>query len=467
MKLKIENLNWDTANVFEFKYIYYLALMVYERSFKVGILTWNMSEYEPGGFFRFSQLHNIYRMVIQLGKYYYFNPNNLDDKYFKNGKNVKYFGYTVKELSEIANFDFYHNPLVPGQRLDYYNKFLKPLYLCLKEFKKIWVNAFFGSDETIMYFGENKSRSNGLSVTPTKEVNHIIQPLTGQDFLDYYTFENAKTHEVQLCCNNSREGYRTSLQGHSTFLGGVMQAHYRYFYSFGYYKTKLEGGDWVTNGHELDYARNYEGIQFDYYATIPSAHIQCPIPLQKGCSYNLYMYSCTYNFVNLNSYLNQFYSVSGAPNYRDFWEPENAPGEQAYRDLKRLPAIIQLPFGNYYETDSGTITDNFNTFNISLPTKYPFDETVYDNLPIKYLCNGISFQQYEQVDYDNSYDPTLWTPNGSTPEYSDDDDHRPLSPGRYLAYVPAQPQTSYKTCYVQCWYKPLLVVDYSSKFTYN
>lgn len=464
MKLKIENLNWNNANVFEFKYIYYLALMTYERSFKVGINVlpgWKLSDYEPCGLFRFKQLHDIYRIVIQLGKYYYFNPNNLNDRYFKNGKNVKYFGYTVKELSEIADFDFYSYPLLPGQRLDYYNKFLKPLYLCLKEFKKIWVNAFIGSDETKMYYGENRSYGGRH---PIKEVNHITQQLTGQDYLDYYSFEGAKSREAEFCCNNSRPGYTKTLNGHSTFLGGVVNGWYRYFYSFGYYKTKWNGISWVTNGHELDYAQNFQGIQFSYYSTIPSATIQCPIPLQKNCPYNLYMYSFTYDLSTVNTYLNQFYSVSGEPNYRDFWEPENAPGEEGYRDLKTLPAIIKLPFGNYFQTDSGIISANFNTFNISLPTKYPFDQTAFNDIPAEYICNNGT---YQQVDYTNSYDTNIWQATGATPEYSDDDDHRPLDPGVYLGYIPDQPYTSYKRCRIQCWYKPLLVVSYEGLFNYN
>ena len=225
MKILMENLNWNQATVLDSRYIRYLAEMVYERSLKIGLKisdSFSLSNYEPTGIFRFDQLNDIYRCTLWLGKYYYFRSLGK----FRNHKLVEYPGYSISHLSQIANFDFYKNPLVPGQRLDFYDKFLQPLYLCLKEFKKIWVNLFFGVDNPNLYLGYNDSTSAVI------EKYHIIQDLTGQDRLDYYTYSHARENEICI------SGLNTHLDQKFTNVGGTMYANWQYFYSFGYQTTK-------------------------------------------------------------------------------------------------------------------------------------------------------------------------------------------------------------------------------------
>ena len=58
------------------------------------------------------------------------------------------YGYSLQDMCDIANFDFFSNPFIPGQPLDYYSKFLKPLHDVLASYKKFWTNAFIGQRQT-------------------------------------------------------------------------------------------------------------------------------------------------------------------------------------------------------------------------------------------------------------------------------------------------------------------------------
>ena len=51
------------------------------------------------------------------------------------------YGFSLQDMCEIADFDFFKHPFIPGQPLDYYEIFLKPLHDVLASYKKIWTNV--------------------------------------------------------------------------------------------------------------------------------------------------------------------------------------------------------------------------------------------------------------------------------------------------------------------------------------
>ena len=102
--LNQSSLNWNNANVFEYKYIYYLARMVEERYIKIGIpnrsyidtreanfytsdltqCAWDFNKFFPFGILDFHQLQMLYSMMIFLGTHVYFNEDNLDENNWVN-----------------------------------------------------------------------------------------------------------------------------------------------------------------------------------------------------------------------------------------------------------------------------------------------------------------------------------------------------------------------------------------------
>jgi hypothetical protein len=77
-------------------------------------------------------------------------------------------------MCEIADFDFFSNPFIPGQPLNYYTKFLKPLHDVLASYKKIWTNALKASlDNPVKYIDSLR--------LPPKKVDDTWWTLDGSD----------------------------------------------------------------------------------------------------------------------------------------------------------------------------------------------------------------------------------------------------------------------------------------------
>jgi len=208
MKIDFENLDWDEATVLDGRYIYYLALMLDERASAMGLNPsrgyqnnfnkFNINEFTPTGFFRFQELYDIYTVTLNLAQSTFINEDRLNADLFVNHKLRKYIFFTMKDLCEITDFDFYSNPLIPNQRLNYYDKFLKPLYLIIKKFKKYYFNKFFELP-TSTYMGEDLTFPHATDLsgnTLEHIVNNLQQDLAGSDLLDFYSFQNLKDREV-------------------------------------------------------------------------------------------------------------------------------------------------------------------------------------------------------------------------------------------------------------------------------
>lgn len=172
MRFKIktnENLDWNNPNILNYQYIDYLKNMVHERYIKAGIIPvaplsiyvdseysntpiWNDGLFQPHGILSFRNLQMIYSAMIFLGLHCYINESKLKNTNWKYGDNIVYLGYSLTDMCELAGFDFFANPFIPGQPIKYYEKFLGPMYKVLSEYKKLWLTRFrFNRDKEIYY----------------------------------------------------------------------------------------------------------------------------------------------------------------------------------------------------------------------------------------------------------------------------------------------------------------------------
>lgn len=269
MKIDLENLNWNEATVLDGRYIYYLALMLDERCSAIGFSDFNINEFTPTGVFRYKELYDIYTLTLRIGQSMFLNEANLSDTSFKNHKIGKYFSFTLKDLCTISGFDFFSHPLIPNQRLNFYDKFLKPLYLILKEFKKIFFNRFDEITPT-SYIGVDTTFPNATDLTGgvyPHVVNHIQQNLNGPELVEFYSFQNLKDREIISPDERSLKG----------IVGGLTVGRWCKDDWLGYYETYWSSGTPppvpphppVQGGHwEFISARGMADIDLRYY---PSA----------------------------------------------------------------------------------------------------------------------------------------------------------------------------------------------------
>lgn len=98
-------------------------------------------------------------------------------------------GYSLEDLCEIANFDFFANPFIPGQPIKYYEKFLKPIHDVLAALKYVYHTSFTHIlDNHVSYFANltepvdsaselvsNAARSNGTRRTYTTYFGYLMR----------------------------------------------------------------------------------------------------------------------------------------------------------------------------------------------------------------------------------------------------------------------------------------------------
>lgn len=369
MRLKTYNtLDWNNANTRQFKYIYYLAQMVYERSIKVGIsintnrnisyagnqcsnVAFDILQYQPAGFFRFKHIQMIYHMMLYLGIYVYMNPDNLSESNWKNGDNRQLFGYSLKDMCNIANFDFFANPLLPNQPLNYYDKFLKPIHDVLASYRYYWTNLFVGLNKNKLYTWGYPAE------LPTKVIDGRTYTYNGPDKINYEgNFDNLKNKAES-------EGEQTDENTTQThILGAQIFFYYDQFYWNGYKGdqswSKYEGICW--SGFYYRYENNVKPIQ----------------NLCTGCPYTLYLYHSTFHVLARHIYSS-----------RDW-------------DNRRL-AYFQSPFNMLISLQSGTINNQFPTFHIHLPTKWAFN-TNTSNIPIEEFWKRRYYSRTNYTDNTNA-----------------------------------------------------------------
>lgn len=97
------------------------------------------------------------------------------------------YGYSLLDMCQIADFDFFSNPFIPGQPLDFYEKFLKPLHDVLAAYTKVWTNALkAGKENEVKYIDS--------LILPPKTVNGTKYTYEGSDRVLYLgNIQNWKT----------------------------------------------------------------------------------------------------------------------------------------------------------------------------------------------------------------------------------------------------------------------------------
>lgn len=102
-----------------------------------------LGNFSPFGPVAFETLLQIYHATLYLGNYVYLNEDIFNEDLFEKGLIKRPITFTLKDMCNIAEFDFFKKPFVPGQPLEYYTQFLLPLKKVLSKFKKIVTNKFF------------------------------------------------------------------------------------------------------------------------------------------------------------------------------------------------------------------------------------------------------------------------------------------------------------------------------------
>ena len=111
LKYDDKNLDWNNPSIFDFRYIWYLARMVQERSIGIGLIpgevnysnsyvdygntdtfspTWNISVFNPNGLLTWEHLQMIYNMTMYLGIYVFYKDGNLSNANYLDGDNRKW-----------------------------------------------------------------------------------------------------------------------------------------------------------------------------------------------------------------------------------------------------------------------------------------------------------------------------------------------------------------------------------------
>lgn len=111
LKYDDKNLDWNNASIFDFRYIWYLARMIQERSIGIGLIpgnlyysgssiqngtvdamchTWNIAMFNPNGLLTWQHLQMIYTMTMYLGIYTYYKDGNLSNSNYLDGNNHKW-----------------------------------------------------------------------------------------------------------------------------------------------------------------------------------------------------------------------------------------------------------------------------------------------------------------------------------------------------------------------------------------
>jgi hypothetical protein len=134
MILNLNNLDWDRATVLDGRYIQYLYRMLEERlklmEYKEAYIPCTI--FEPFGPFRYEEIQIIYSYTIYLAVKEFLSPYA-----FEENNGYRRFNFTYTDMERLTGFDFTENPLLPGQLLSFYDKFLKPLYLILQNMNVI------------------------------------------------------------------------------------------------------------------------------------------------------------------------------------------------------------------------------------------------------------------------------------------------------------------------------------------
>lgn len=453
MKLDLDtsNLDWSKATVRDYRYIHHLMLMIHERWTKLGMApsgivqnlsngpittTWNdasgifkMNRYSPGGILSWDQLAAIYHAMIYLGLYVYFNPDNFKEEYYKNGDLRKLPVFDLKDMCTIAEFDFFANPFIPGQPIDYYSKFLLPIKKVLSAYRLISSNVYLLKRYNASVNAGSKAGTGSNSVgdltlfeTPYKTIDGIEKRYEGRDMIEFLA--NGQNHidtlkEYYQCFKDDVK-YAERYPGRSNPHTHTAPAEYYgstgpvlgYSYKVSY--TKMQ---WTNYGRNKDSDDRVipsidEGFIITSYAVGFGNLYKLAYPYPAGLPYKVYLYHTT-SKVDWSAKQYNTLSFTDAPRYY------NSP----------WPMIM--------EVKSGTVPENNEVIEwVELPN--------WDDLPTNW--------PYTTQDK-KLLDAEIKTNNSGAKYFS-------VTKTYYNA--PFQCEDHYAALYY-----PLFVFDFSSRFQYN
>lgn len=285
LDLNTSSLNWENANVYDYRYIHHLMLMIEERFVGIGLsptglssssnipanisptkINFNFANHSPNGILTWNQLASIYYSTLFLGTYVYLNEDNFNESNWQNFDNRKWINYSLKEMGEIGGINFFSNPFIPGQRLDYYNKFLYPLKKILSSFTKVWTNRFWVSDNVVGGWTTYQD----LEV-PYIEIDGSSYRLDGPDLISFY--QDSSNFINKINGNTADELNEFGVLGYSFTVNYL----YDYWTNYGTTDNEIFSG-WIFSSFGYRYSNTYK----------------CGAKFPPGLPYKVYLYHSSY-----------------------------------------------------------------------------------------------------------------------------------------------------------------------------
>lgn len=374
MKLDLDtsNLDWSKATVRDYRYIHHLMLMIHERWTKLGMAPsgfptsatnrivsnaynvvsgiFKMNRYSPGGILSWDQLAAIYHSMIYLGLYVYFNPDNFKEDYYKNGDLRRLPIFDLKDMCRIAEFDFFANPFIPGQPIDYYSQFLLPIKKVLSAYKLISTNVYLLKryDYSI---GVGPKAGTGSTVDgdvtllepPYKIIDDRRRKYEGRDLIEFLA--NGQNHINTLKeyyqCFKDEVKYTERYPNRSNPHGDTSIAEYYgtigpalgYSYKVSYTMMKWTDYDRNKDSDNRVVPSIDEGFIITSYAAGFGNLYKLAYPYPAGLPYKVYLYHTT-NAVNWSA------------------KQENTPSNPD------APRYFNSPWPMIMEVKSGTVPEN-------------------------------------------------------------------------------------------------------------
>lgn len=452
MKLDLDtsNLDWSKATVRDYRYIHHLMLMIDERWTKLGMAPsgfprsaanrtitnaysdisgiFKMNRYSPGGILAWDQLAAIYHAMLYLGLYVYFNPDNFKEEYYKDGDLRKLPVFDLKDMCTIADFDFFANPFIPGQPIDYYSQFLLPIKKVLSAYKFISTNVYLlkrNANGIGAKAGTSSSEYGDLTLfeVPYKTIDGRQRRYQGKDMIEFLA--NGQNHinavkDYYQCYKNEEDFYEKYEYKRAAPLDDTAPTEYHGTTSpvLGYnYKVSYTMMEWT------DYDRNKdsegrvvpsidEGFIITSYAIGFGNLYKLAYPYPAGLPYKVYLYHTTTKVQWSAKQQNTSSDPSG-------------------------PRYFNSPWPMIMEVKSGTVPDNNEVIEwIELPS--------WDELPTDWPHTGADKKllDAEIVTYDSG--------------------RKYFSVTESYTFAPFRCEDQYSALYY-----PLFVFDFSSMFNYS
>jgi hypothetical protein len=371
MKLDLDttNLNWENATVRDYRYIHHLMMMIHERWTKLGMspsgytnstndsprpcgnleygeLAFNLHRYSPGGLLTWDQLSSIYHAMIYLGIHAYFNEKNFNEKNWKNGDNKKLYYFSLQDMCDIADFDFFSNPFIPGQPIDYYSKFLYPIKKVLSAYKKIasmhFIVAKSNAGTTPCIGTIYNSSSSKLLPCPTKIINDDEWFYQGRDKINF--FANIENH-----INKIKELYQYYKNGGNWQGGNSSPGATDIYHLLGYEYS-------IETIYELwdDYGRTETSIDSGLICSacgiLFGNFFKCAELWPAGIPYDIYLCHTTYYKGSMITSPTITYNVGNVPKYFNSPWPMiihkgtyNVPNNGVVENWIELPSWNEIP----------------------------------------------------------------------------------------------------------------------------